>query len=192
MGSFSRIVLVLLTALAVLSGQRDQSLAQERIRIAWAGVSPANSPIWVVQERGLLKKHGLNGEVISISASPIALQALLAGEVDVIVTSVTTLALSRLAGADIVMMLGMVPTFLDHIISHTSVTALEQIKGKRRGKPPRQHFGFRASAGATTQGHRSGKGRQDCYRRRQSGETGGDFSRDHSVQYHAGAFCPRS
>jgi ABC-type nitrate/sulfonate/bicarbonate transport system substrate-binding protein len=117
MGSFSRIVLVVLIALAALSTQKDQALAQERIRIAWAGVSPANSPIWVVQERVLLKKHGLSGEVISISASPIALQALLAGEVDVIVTSVTTLALSRLAGADIVMILGMVPTFLDHIIS---------------------------------------------------------------------------
>jgi NitT/TauT family transport system substrate-binding protein len=133
MGSFSRFVLVVLTALAVLASQKDQTLAQERVRIAWAGVSPANSPIWVVQERGLLKKHGLNGEVISISASPIALQALLAGEVDVIVTSVTTLALSRLAGADIVMILGMVPTFLDHIISHPSVTALEQIKGKTGG-----------------------------------------------------------
>jgi ABC-type nitrate/sulfonate/bicarbonate transport system substrate-binding protein len=133
MGSFSRIFLVVLFALAALSGQQDQSVAQERVRIAWAGVSPANSPIWVVQEKGLLKKHGLNGEVISISASPIALQALLAGEVDVIVTSVTTLALSRLAGADIVMILGMVPTFLDHIISHPSVTTLDQIKGKTGG-----------------------------------------------------------
>src|SRR4051812_5369147 len=88
--------------------------AQERIRIAWAGDSPANSPIWVVQERGLLSKHGLAPEVIRISASPTALQAMLAGEVDVIVTSVTTLAASRLAGADIVMILGMVPTFVDH------------------------------------------------------------------------------
>ena len=79
MGSFSRIVLVVLIALAALSTQIDQALAQERIRIAWAGVSPANSPIWVVQERGLLKKHGLNGEVISISASPIALQAFARG-----------------------------------------------------------------------------------------------------------------
>jgi NitT/TauT family transport system substrate-binding protein len=133
MGSLNRILIIVLIALAALSGQQDQSVGQERVRIAWAGVSPANSPIWVVQEKGLLKKHGLNGEVISISASPIALQALLAGEVDVIVTSVTTLALSRLAGADIVMILGMVPTFLDRIISHPSITALEQIKGKIGG-----------------------------------------------------------
>jgi len=67
------------------------AFAQERIRIAWAGASPANSPIWVVQEKGFLKKQGLAPEIISIAASPTALQALLAGEVDVIVTSVTTL-----------------------------------------------------------------------------------------------------
>src|SRR5688572_26757721 len=134
MGCRSRIVLLVLMVLAALSLQTDQSAAQERIRIAWSGVSPANSPIWVVQEKGLLKKHGIDGEVISISASPIALQALLAGEVDVIVTSVTTLALSRVAGADIVMILGMVPTFLDHVISHPSITALEQIKGKKIGR----------------------------------------------------------
>lgn len=107
--------------------------AQERIRVAWAGASPANSPIWVVQEKGLLKKQGLEGEVISITASPIALQALLAGELDVIVTSVTTLVSSRLAGADVVMILGMVPTFVDHIISLASITSLEQLKGKTGG-----------------------------------------------------------
>jgi NitT/TauT family transport system substrate-binding protein len=68
--------------------------------------------------------------VISITASPIALQALLAGEVDVIVTSVTTLVSSRLAGADVVMILGMVPTFVDHIITLPNITSIEQLKGK--------------------------------------------------------------
>lgn len=107
--------------------------SQERIRVAWAGASPANSPIWVVQEKGFLKKQGLTPEIISISASPTALQALLAGELDVIVTSVTTLVSSRLAGADIVMILGMVPTFVDHIISLQSITSAEQLKGKTGG-----------------------------------------------------------
>ena len=93
------------------------AFGQERVRIGWAGASPANSPIWVVQEKGFLKKQGLNPEIISITASPTALQALLAGELDVIVTSVTTLVSSRLAGADTVMILGMVPTFVDHIIT---------------------------------------------------------------------------
>lgn len=120
-------------ALAFLLSPGSSSHAQEKIRIVWAGASPANSPIWVVQERGFLKKQGLNAEVISITASPIALQALLAGELDVIVTSVTTLVNSRLAGADVVMILGMVPTFVDHIISLSSITRIEQLKGKVGG-----------------------------------------------------------
>ncbi|OGQ81134.1 MAG: hypothetical protein A3F90_04085 [Deltaproteobacteria bacterium RIFCSPLOWO2_12_FULL_60_19] len=126
----------LLIAIFVSAGlliSAHPALAQERIRIAWAGESPANSPIWVVQEKGLLKKQGLTPEVIRISASPIALQAMLAGEVDVIVTSVTTLVSSRLAGADIVMVLGMVPTFVDHIISLPTITGVEQLKGKMGG-----------------------------------------------------------
>ena len=117
----------------VLVFAHDRAAAQERIRIAWAGESPANSPIWVVQEKGLLKKNGLTGEVIRITNSPTALQALLAGELDVIVTSVTTLASSRIAGADIVMILGMVPTFVDHIITLQATTRPEQLKGKIGG-----------------------------------------------------------
>jgi len=122
--------MLVLAFLLVVAGP---ATAQEKIRIAWAGASPANSPIWVVQEKGLLKKQGLDAEVISITASPIAAQALLAGEVDVIVTSVTTLVSSRLAGADVVMILGMVPTFVDHIISLSSITSVEQLKGKTGG-----------------------------------------------------------
>ena len=62
-----------------------------------------------------MQKYGVEPEIISISASPIVLQALLAGEIDVSAISVTTLVSSRLAGADTVMILGMVRTFVDHI-----------------------------------------------------------------------------
>src|SRR3989337_1930824 len=72
-------------------------------------------------------------QVISITNSPTALQALLAGELDIIVTSVTTLVSSRLAGADVVMILGMVPTFVDHIITLPSITSAEQLKGQTGG-----------------------------------------------------------
>jgi ABC-type nitrate/sulfonate/bicarbonate transport system substrate-binding protein len=126
-------ILTSMIFIAVFLLFHNPAFAQERIRIAWAGASPANSPIWVVQEKGFLKKQGLDPEVISITASPIALQALLAGELDVIVTSVTTLVNSRLAGADIVMILGMVPTFVDHIITLPSIARVEQLKGKIGG-----------------------------------------------------------
>ncbi len=69
----------------------------------------------------------------AISASPIVLQALLAGEIDVSAISVTTLVSSRLAGADTVMILGMVRTFVDHILAQQSITSIEQLKGKIGG-----------------------------------------------------------
>jgi len=107
--------------------------AQERLRLAWAGFSPTNSPIWVIEDRKLLQKMGVEPEIVAINASPTVLQALLANEIDAASISVTTLTSSRLAGADTVMIVGVVPTFVDHIVSLSSVTAVEQLKGKTGG-----------------------------------------------------------
>ena len=106
---------------------------QERLRLAWAGFSPTNSPIWVIEDRKLLQKMGVQPEIIAISASPTVLQALLANEIDAASISVTTLTSSRLAGADTVMIVGVVPTFVDHIVSLSSITSVEQLKGKTAG-----------------------------------------------------------
>jgi NitT/TauT family transport system substrate-binding protein len=81
----------------------------------------------------LLEKQGVQPEIIAISASPTVLQALLAGEIDAASISVTTLTSSRLAGADTVMIVGIVPTFVDHIISVGGITKIEQLKGKTGG-----------------------------------------------------------
>ena len=49
--------------------------AQEKLRLAWAGFSPTNSPIWVIEDRKLLQKMGVEPEIIAINASPTVLQA---------------------------------------------------------------------------------------------------------------------
>lgn len=109
------------------------AIAQERLRLAWAGFSPTNSPIWVIEDRKLLQKQGVEPEIIAISASPTVLQALLANEIDAASISVTTLTSSRLQGADTVMIVGVVPTFVDHIVSLKSITKIEDLKGKIAG-----------------------------------------------------------
>ena len=62
---------VLIAALCLSS----QVSAQERLRLAWAGFSPTNSPIWVMEDRKLLQKQGVAPEIIAINASPTVLQA---------------------------------------------------------------------------------------------------------------------
>jgi NitT/TauT family transport system substrate-binding protein len=125
-------------ALAILSfitpfAANSPVRAQEKLRLAWAGFSPTNSPIWVIEDRKLMQKQGVQPEIIAISASPTVLQALLANEIDAASISVTTLTSSRLAGADTVMIVGVVPTFVDHIVSLSNISAVEQLKGKTAG-----------------------------------------------------------
>jgi NitT/TauT family transport system substrate-binding protein len=125
--------LITIAAVAGLLISESTGFAQERLRLAWAGASPTNSPIWTIADKKLLQKQGVEPEIIAISASPTVLQALLAGEIDAASISVTTLTSSRLAGADTVMIVGVVPTFVDHIISIGSITKVEQLKGKIGG-----------------------------------------------------------
>ena len=122
-----------LIVVAVILATASLAAGQERLRLAWAGFSPTNSPIWVIEDRKLLQKQGVTPEILAINASPTVLQALLANEIDAASISVTTLTSSRLAGADTVMILGVVPTFVDHIVSLSSITAVEQLKGKTAG-----------------------------------------------------------
>src|SRR3954471_7587164 len=125
------ITAIVFTSVLILSA--FDSVAQEKTRIAWAALNPAASPMWVVQEKGLLRKQGVDAEIIGINASPIAMQALLAGDLDVIYTSVTTLVGSRLAGADTIMFQTLVPTFVDHIVTLSSITDIQQVRGKTGG-----------------------------------------------------------
>jgi len=127
-----KMLLTMAMITAALAGAQHAA-AQERLRLAWAGFSPTNSPIWVIEDRKLLQKQGVTPEIIAISASPTVLQALLADEIDAASISVTTLTSSRLAGADTVMIVGVVPTFVDHIVSLSSITKPEQLKGKTAG-----------------------------------------------------------
>ena len=124
---------LMLLALSMMFFAPASTRAQEKLRLAWAGFSPTNSPIWVIDDRKLLQKQGVQPEILAINNSPTVLQALLAGEIDAASISVTTLVSSRLAGADTVMIVGVVPTFVDHIISVSSITKVEQLKGTTGG-----------------------------------------------------------
>ena len=58
------------------------------------------------------------------------MQALVAGDLDIVVTSAPNVVNPRLGGADTVMILSIIPTFIDHIISAANITNSEQLKGK--------------------------------------------------------------
>jgi ABC-type nitrate/sulfonate/bicarbonate transport system substrate-binding protein len=86
--------------------------------------------LWVAQEKGFSAKQGLSVESIFFGAGPPAMQALVAGDLDIVVTSAPNVVNPRLGGADTVMVLSIIPTFIDHIISGSDITSPEQLRGK--------------------------------------------------------------
>lgn len=122
---------VVLTALTMwLSCGASMGFGQERVRVGWAAMTSSHTPLWVAQDRGFLAKQGLAVESIFFGAGPPAMQALVAGDLDVVVTSAPNVVNPRLGGADLVMILSIIPTFIDHIISAANITTVEQLRGK--------------------------------------------------------------
>ena len=123
---------VLVAALTIvwLSCGASTVLAQERVRVGWAAMTSSHTPLWVAQDKGFLAKQGLAVESIFFGAGPPAMQALVAGDLDIVVTSAPNVVNPRLGGADTVMILSIIPTFIDHIVSAANITTTEQLRGK--------------------------------------------------------------
>ena len=119
-----------LIALGILILNVQLSAAQEKVRVGWAAMTASHTPLWVAQERGLFAKQGLVSEPIFFGAGPPAMQALVAGDLDIVITSAPNVVNPRLGGADFVMILSIIPTFIDHIISAGNITTVEQLRGK--------------------------------------------------------------
>src|SRR3954471_5278109 len=79
-------------AFAQLGGKPEKS----NLTISYTQASGAFTPLWVAQEAGLFKKHGLDTS-LKILNSQVAHQAMIAGELDVI-SSGPELVNARLQG----------------------------------------------------------------------------------------------
>ena len=60
-----RLALAILSFTTLFAANSPVS-AQEKLRLAWAGFSPTNSPIWVIEDRKLMQKQGVQPEIIAM------------------------------------------------------------------------------------------------------------------------------
>ena len=82
------------------------------------------------QGRGLLRKHGLNVEAISIPGSSLALQAMLSGELPIIQLGGAASIQANFAGADTVIVATIIRKFLFWIFARPGIDRMEDLKGK--------------------------------------------------------------
>ncbi len=105
--------------------------APVEVRTNYAAVSGAVAPIFLAQDEGLYAKHGLKTNLKFIP-SITATQAWLAGDLDIVNAS-NELVNSRLSGADVVYISGLVNRFVFSLYSKPEISKVSDLKGKAVG-----------------------------------------------------------
>jgi NitT/TauT family transport system substrate-binding protein len=106
--------------------------AAERLRVAWVSPSGGYLPLWVAQDAGLFRQRGLDAELTFTSGAQ-AVQALVAGEVDVAYTDGAAVVRAGLAGGDTVILGATTNTFPFRMVVNPAVRRLEDLRGRRLG-----------------------------------------------------------
>ena len=109
------------------------SWAQNKVRLNWGAISGVMSPIWVAQEEGLFKKHGLDIELIHIASTSKAIQSMLSGEIQFTTADALNSIQAVAAGADVVMVCEGVNRFVFSIMARSDLKRITDLKGKKIG-----------------------------------------------------------
>ena len=94
---FLPVYFVAVVYLTVSLGSVD---AQEKVKASYLATSGGQSPLWIANDLGFFKKHGLEVDVIYIPGGAIATQALIANEIQFILGQGFTSIVAALSGAD--------------------------------------------------------------------------------------------
>jgi ABC-type nitrate/sulfonate/bicarbonate transport system substrate-binding protein len=74
-----------------------------KLRVAYTAFAGTFTILWVGKDAGLYQKHGADMELLYIGSSTRAVQALLAGDLDIVYSAAGAVVDANLAGADLVM-----------------------------------------------------------------------------------------
>ncbi len=110
----------------------EYAQAMDKIRIGMGAFSPSNSAIWVAEERGFFKKHGLDVEAIFIGGGAArGINALLAGDIQFASASGGPVISSMLKGIDVMMIAALNNKGVHRLMVRPDIDTPEALKGKR-------------------------------------------------------------
>ena len=106
--------------------------AQDKLRVGLSSVSATSGSIWVAEEKGLFKKHGIDAEVIIIGGGASrVVSSLIAGEIQFSVGGGDSVIRSSLRGADTVLMASPLKTGLQRLMVRPDIKTPAELKGKK-------------------------------------------------------------
>jgi len=111
-----------------------QAVAQDKVRVGLSSVSGLHTALWVAEEKGLLRKQGIDAEVIVTGQGGNAgISALLANDIQIVNSAGDVLVAAALRGGDTVMVAGVVNKGLQRLVTKPDIKTPADLKGKRIG-----------------------------------------------------------
>jgi len=124
--------LVLLTLAAPTAAQL------RKLNIAYTATSPYQAVLIIAKEAGVFKKHGLDPQLILTPGGSLGFQAMMGGDVAMVMADGSAAVTSNLAGADVVIIASFLNTFPYSLISIPEIKKVDQLVG---GKVAISRFG---------------------------------------------------
>lgn len=110
-----------------------RSDAQQKVRVAYIGVSGSQVPLWLAIDLGLFKKHGLDVEAVQIRGGALATTALIADEVQFVVAQAFTGIVSALQGHDVTILATYYNRNPYSFVTVPRITRPSEVVGKKIG-----------------------------------------------------------
>lgn len=112
----------------------SSAFAQDKMRLGLSSVSALHSAVWVAEQKGLFRKHGIDAEVIVVGQGGTAgISALLANDIQMTSSAGDSLVNAALHGGETVMIAGVVNKGLQRIMTRPEIKSPADLKGKRVG-----------------------------------------------------------
>jgi NitT/TauT family transport system substrate-binding protein len=111
----------------------NSSLYAQSIRVAYSAISGAMAPLWMAQDEGLFKRHGLDVQLLYIGGGSVVTQALLGGDVQFVRLGANAVIQASLRGADLKMIGNTINTLVFSLMSRPDIQSANDLKGKRIG-----------------------------------------------------------
>jgi NitT/TauT family transport system substrate-binding protein len=124
----------------------------EAIRVGIPGLSAEFVPVWAAKDKGLLKKYGLDVEIIAMQGGTQLVQAMIGNSIDFSVMGGAYLT-GAMKGADLVMVATHMDKFPYSLIVKPSIKRAEDLKGTKLAI---SRFGSSSDAGLRVSLQRSG------------------------------------
>lgn len=107
--------------------------APAKINIGTASVSSNTISLWIAQEQGLFKKHGLEAQVVAIRGGPTLVAGLVSGDIHLAFTSGVSLLGAAVQGVDLKMLTSISNRVSWKLIASPNIKKPHDLQGKRLG-----------------------------------------------------------